>query len=217
MRKYFIFYIFLSSCSSDFDLQNGDILFQDLDSSELCTAIESVTNGYMQSDLSHVGLVVYKNQEILVIEAIPPKVILTPLDTFLNRSKDDNGKPKVIVGRLKQEYKHLIDKSINYCLSKIGYDYDEEFIFENNSFYCAELIYNSFDNDEIFKSKPMSFENPDDENILKIWEEYYSKINKPIPKNKLGINPGLMSISNAIEIVYIYGYPNGFKIEKNEN
>ena len=48
MRKYFIFYIFLTSCSSDFDLQNGDILFQDLDSSELCTAIESVTNGYNQ-------------------------------------------------------------------------------------------------------------------------------------------------------------------------
>ena len=63
----------------------------------------------------------------------------------------------------------------------------------------------------------MSFENPNDENILKIWEEYYSKLNKPIPKNKLGINPGLMSTSNAIEIVYIYGHPNGFKIEKDEN
>ena len=66
-----------------------------------------------------------------------------------------------------------------------------------------------------FKTEPMSFENPNDENILKIWEEYST--NKPIPKNKLGIRPGLMSTSNAIEIVYIYGYPNGFKIEKDGN
>ena len=137
MRKYFIFYIFLTSCSSDFDLQNGDILFQDLDSSELCTAIESVTNGYKQSDLSHMGLVIKKNEEIFVIEAIPPKVILTPIDTFLSRSRDYSGKPKVLVGRLKAKYKHLIDKSINYCLSKVGCDYDKEFIFENSSFYCA--------------------------------------------------------------------------------
>ena len=217
MRKYFLFYIFLTSCSSNFDLQNGDFLFQDLDSSELCTAIEAVTDGYMQSDLSHVGLVVNIDEETLVIEAIPPKVILTPLDTFLSRSRDDYGNPKVIVGRLKPKYQYLIDKSINYCLSKVGYDYDEEFIFENNSFYCAELIYNSFNDDEIFKAKPMIFENPYDENILKIWKDYYSKLNKPIPKNKLGINPGIMSKSNAIEIVYIYGHPNGIKIEKDGN
>ena len=102
------------------DLQNGDILFQDLDSSELCTAIESVTNGYMQSDLSHIVFLVKKNEEILVIEAIPPKVILTPIDTFLTRSKDENGKPKVLVGRLKPKYRYLIDKSLNYCLSKVG-------------------------------------------------------------------------------------------------
>ena len=63
MRKYFLFYIFLTSCSSNFDLQNGDFLFQDLDSSELCTAIEAVTDGYMQSDLSHIGLVVNKDEE----------------------------------------------------------------------------------------------------------------------------------------------------------
>ena len=63
----------------------------------------------------------------------------------------------------------------------------------------------------------MSFENPNDENILKIWEEYYSNLNKPIPKNKLGVNPGLMSTSNAIEIVYIFCYPNWFKIEKDGN
>ena len=70
MRKYFIIYIFFTSCSSNFDLRTGDFLFQDLDSSELCTAIESVTDGYMQSDLSHIGMIVNKDEETLVIEAI---------------------------------------------------------------------------------------------------------------------------------------------------
>ena len=78
MRKYFLLCIFLYSCSSEFDLKNGDILFQDLDSSELCIAIEGVSEGYNGSNLSHIGMIVKQNNQILVIEALPPKVVLTP-------------------------------------------------------------------------------------------------------------------------------------------
>ncbi|MBH83678.1 MAG: hypothetical protein CMP70_03265 [Flavobacteriales bacterium] len=211
MGKYLCICIFFASCTSNFNLKDGDFLFQDLDSSELCEAIEAVTNGYKGSNLSHVGLVTKQNNEVLVIEAIPPEIVLTPLDTFLNRSKDCNGNPKVIVGRLKNEFKSNIEASINYCLKRIGNKYDFEFIFNNNSMYCSELIYNSFNNEQIFKAQPMIFEDPNNEKITKIWQEYYLSINKPIPHNKLGVNPGLMSISNAIEIVHIYGHPSGYE------
>lgn len=217
MRKYFLLCIFLYSCSSEFDLKNGDILFQDLDSSELCIAIEGVSEGYNGSNLSHIGMIVKQNNQILVIEALPPKVVLTPLKNFLNRSKDINGNPKVLVGRLKDKFKNHINKSINYCLMKIGHEYDDEFIFDNNSLYCSELIYNSFNNDTIFKAKPMIFESQFDKNIVKIWIDYYNKLDRPIPHDKLGINPGMMSISDAIEIVYIYGLPDGYESKKSEN
>ena len=42
----------------EFKLQKGDFLFQDLDSSPLCDAIELVTTGYKGSKLSHVGMII---------------------------------------------------------------------------------------------------------------------------------------------------------------
>ena len=56
--KYFILIsIIFCSCSESkekkFQLQVGDFLFQDLDSSPLCEAIESVTPGYKDQKFSH--------------------------------------------------------------------------------------------------------------------------------------------------------------------
>ena len=42
---------------------------------------------------------------------------------------------------------------------------------------------------------------------MQAWKEYYSKLNMNIPENQLGINPGIMSISDKIEIVHTYGIP----------
>ena len=38
----------------DFELTNGDLLFQDLDCGPFCDAIEKVTEGYRGAQLSHV-------------------------------------------------------------------------------------------------------------------------------------------------------------------
>ena len=46
------------SAQEDFQLQKGDFLFQDLDSSPLCDAIELVTPGYKGANFSHIGMVV---------------------------------------------------------------------------------------------------------------------------------------------------------------
>jgi len=77
MKKYiYIIIISLYSCTSSFTLNEGDLLFQDLDSSPLCDAIEMVTPGYQEADLSHVGLIVRDKGELKVLEAIPPHVKL---------------------------------------------------------------------------------------------------------------------------------------------
>ena len=61
--KYFIilFLFILCGCNTEenkFLLKKGDILFQDLDSSPLCDAIELVTKGYDNRNFSHIGVVV---------------------------------------------------------------------------------------------------------------------------------------------------------------
>ena len=59
----------LSSCDN-FKLKEGDLLFQDLDSSPLCEAIESVTSGYNNYNISHIGFVINVNDELKVLESI---------------------------------------------------------------------------------------------------------------------------------------------------
>ena len=106
MKNYFfiilIYIILLGSClpKQKFELQEGDLLFQDLDSSPLCDAIELVTPGYKDANFSHIGLVVLDNDTLKVLEAIPPKVVLTDMKYFFNRSYDTEGKSKIIAGRL---------------------------------------------------------------------------------------------------------------------
>ena len=210
MKKYFyLLFISILSCNADFQLQEGDLLFQDLDSSPLCNAIELVTPGYKEANFSHIGLIVSDNGKLKVLEAIPPKVILTEIDDFLIRSKDKYGNPKVIVGRLKDEYKNTIQKAVEFANKKIGVEYDDVFIMNNSSYYCSELIYEAFLENRIFKLQPMTFLHPETKDTLQAWKDYYSALEVKIPQNKLGINPGIMSLSNKIEIVQIYGIPDG--------
>ena len=106
-----IFFICFLSCNNadnnEFQLQIGDILFQDLDSSPLCDAIEMVTPGHNNYNFSHIGIIVelgdpncinsnyIYEDNIRVLEAIPNKVTTTRLDSFLNRSVDKSIYPPV--------------------------------------------------------------------------------------------------------------------------
>ena len=232
MRKlYFILFICFISCNSsdnnDFQLQIGDILFQDLDSSPLCDAIEMVTPGYNNYNFSHIGIIIeggipfttnadsrfeekyfYNLEEdFKVLEAIPNKVTTTHIDSFLNRSLDNNHNPKVIVGRLKKRYQYSILDAVKFLKSKIGVKYDDYFIKDNSKYYCSELIYEAFEKDSIFKLYPMTFLDPNTRDTMILWQKYYQKLETKIPEGEPGINPGVMSISEKIEIVHKYGQP----------
>ena len=217
MKNYFfiilIYIILLGSClpKQKFELQEGDLLFQDLDSSPLCDAIELVTPGYKDANFSHIGLVVLDNDTLKVLEAIPPKVVLTDMKSFFNRSYDTDGKSKIIVGRLKDEFQHTIKDAIVYAKSKMEIKYDEAFLMNNKSYYCSELIFEAFEKDSIFRLKPMTFLHPETNDTLTVWKNYYSKLGITIPQNEPGINPGIMSLSDKIEIIYFYGIPDGMK------
>ena len=217
--------------NSDFQLKVGDILFQDLDSSPLCDAIELVTPGYKNGNFSHVGIIIeggipfctnsdsrfeekyfYNlNEDFKVLEALPGGVQITSIDSFLNRSYDINKNPKVIVGRLKLEHQYALKDAIPFLKSRIGIGYDEVFLLNNEKYYCSELIYDAFEKDSIFRLQPMTFLHPETKDTLPIWKKYYSDLKVKIPQNKLGINPGIMSLSDKIEIVHFYGIPDGIK------
>jgi len=203
-----------SLCDRDcnFVLMPGDLLFQDLDCGRLCDAIEKVTEGYDQTNFSHVGIVTADDKNnFVVIEAVSSGVEVTPLQTFLERSSDANGYPKVVVGRLKKPYRHLIPSALREAFLLKGKPYDKVFAVNNEAYYCSELIYEIFrranDNNPVFTLHPMTFRNPDTMETLPIWQEYFSELGVPVPEGSAGINPGSISRSETLKIIYAYGNP----------
>jgi hypothetical protein len=57
----------------------------------------------------------------------------------------------------------------------------------------------------------MTFIDPDTHQTFPVWETYFADLGVPIPEGKPGINPGLMSRSNKLDIVHVYGVPEGWE------
>ncbi len=80
---------------------------------------------------------------------------------------------------------------------------------------CSELIYESFkmanENRPIFQLQKMTYKDPETNSTFPIWEDYFHKLDVPIPEGELGLNPGGMSKSSFIDIVHFYGKPEGYQ------
>ena len=212
MKKYILLFfipLFLSCTKQSF--QVGDIFFQDLDCGPPCQAIEAVTSGYQGAQLSHCAIVTSigtSNHDTILTEAIGETVTQTTLHDFLNRSN------KVFVGRLKNEYQYMIPDAITYIQNDLnGKPYDYIFDINDDTYYCSEIIYEGLkkaDNTkELFSLKPMTFNEPGTDMPFVHWVDYYEDLGHPIPEGELGLNPGGMSRSDAIEIIHVYEKPTG--------
>ena len=151
-------------CCYAFSPRQGDLFFQDLNCGSLCNAITNVTQGYGHTQVSHVGMFVKFHGHADIIEAIGTKVQLTPLKTFLQRSIDTQGKPRVMVGRLKMQYQKLIPNAVDAALSWQGLPYNASFTPDNHmrKFYCSQLVADAFQSSNhsvtFFKINRMNFE-----------------------------------------------------------
>ncbi|XZF14790.1 YiiX/YebB-like N1pC/P60 family cysteine hydrolase [Chitinophagaceae bacterium MMS25-I14] len=188
-----------------FQFHTGDLLFQDLDCGGLCDAIEKVTPATNGKHFSHLGLVYQKDDSLFVIEAIGKDVHLTPLEKFLHRQEDKNRHPQIIVGRLKKAYRSLTPAAIQYAISQLGVPYDDDFLYNNQKYYCSELIYDAYKKANhgkpFFRLFPMTFKDPATHKTFPAWTSYYADLHEPIPEGKPGCNPGGIAHSDKIEIV----------------
>ncbi|MGZ2368547.1 YiiX/YebB-like N1pC/P60 family cysteine hydrolase [Ancylomarina sp. YFZ004] len=214
--KFFIliFSISLLACGchnshKGFELQAGDLLFQDLDGSSLSDAIEEVTAEEKALSFSHVGIMVSSEKEgLVVLEAIGEAVQYTSLDSFLTRSLNIDRMPKILVGRLKKQHQSRIEKAILYGKSLVGLPYDPIYLMSDSTYYCSELIYEMFkhsgDGSEIFKLNPMTFKDAKTGRFHPVWADYYKKLGVGIPEGEPGCNPNGMSESKEIDWVFDY-------------
>ncbi|MCB0271803.1 MAG: hypothetical protein KDD46_02180 [Bdellovibrionales bacterium] len=188
-------------------LQDGDLLFVNLDCGKLCDAIEDVTLRQFHTNepsLSHVAISFYdkKMKSWFVFEAWDG-VEKTPLSTFLDRTKATKETLWVKRAALKKRETKRIKKWIE---NRVGVAYDEAFILHNNAYYCSELITDAFQavqKEPIFGYLPMYFGdvgNPKDKSAS-IWIAYFKEKNLKIPQNEPGASPLSLFLNAALETV----------------
>ncbi|MCK9160148.1 MAG: hypothetical protein M0P00_06615 [Bacteroidaceae bacterium] len=201
--------VFFFSCkaqgvSKTFSIKTGDLLFQEhKPDSSISSAVVAATRSIDQYHFSHVGVAFRDKDSIYVFEAVSSGVRETPLHEFLAKSATENHVPVVVVGRVKKKYSEAIAYAIPQIKTLIGKPYDNEFLPDNDKYYCSELVYETFriNGKPIFKASPMSFKDLRTGKISPLWKAFFKKIGKPIPEGVLGTNPGDMSKSKEINIL----------------
>jgi len=190
------------------DFREGDLLFQDLDCGDLCDAIEKVTKGNKTYNISHVGIVVTRNDSIFIEEALGEKVRLTSPSAFLQRSVTSSGTPKIIASRTKPAYTGSAGRAAKEALKYLNTPYDDSFEPGDSKLYCSELVYYSFKtanySREFFPLHNMTFHDPETGATFPVWTEYFEKLHLPVPEGKTGCNPADYSVSDKLDIYFSF-------------
>jgi len=199
-----------SESNNNFEIKQGDLMFQNTGIGEIDNAIKEVTATSFSRNYSHVGMALQKDEKWFVMEAIPKEgICLTPLIQFLNRNKNKFNKSQTTVARLDSYYQPYISKAIEYALARIDTPYDEIFLWDDDSYYCSELVYKMFSSQDLpkdsipFLTHPMTF-NDSTGNPIPSWVRYYETRKEAIPEGIEGTNPNLMASSPHITFVHDY-------------
>ncbi|MCL2039491.1 MAG: hypothetical protein FWG85_03575 [Bacteroidetes bacterium] len=191
-----------------FELQSGDILFQDGSNNGFNSAIRSVTTSIENYHFTHCGIYFVDSiGNSFVIEAISNGVVLTAINDFVNRYLTSDNKPKIVVGRLADSLQSIIPSVMQNALSYLGRNYDNSFDLTNDEIYCSELIYFSYiDNSgiNVFSTNPMTFIDINTNETHIYWQKHFNLLGIPVPEGKEGINPGGISKSPKIDILFYY-------------
>ena len=192
-----------AGAQENIQLKTGDLIFQNLDCGPLCDAINAVTQGYHGNKFSHMGMVLLRNDSVLIIEASGKNVHLTALKEFLSKSTHPH-----YVGRLKPAYQKIVPTAIAFSMQQMGVLYDDQYLYNNGKYYCSELIYDAFKaankNKPFFKLLPMTYKEPGSGAFFPAWKVYFEHLNMPVPEGKPGCNPGGISLSDKIDILGQY-------------
>jgi hypothetical protein len=191
-----IIIILLNSNCKNYELKNGDIIFQSSASNQ-SKAVELAT----RSPYSHMGIIYIKNKKPYVYEA-SNVVKLTEFKTWVQRGK----KSKYEIKRLKNVDDLLSEENSTklYDAGKKyqGKPYDLYFEWTDDRIYCSELVWKIYKEAfgiEIGKLTSLKeFDLTSNEVKKKLTERY----GNAIPENELVISPDNIYKSELLKLIY---------------
>jgi len=184
--------------SAEKSVKNGDLLFVTAKESGLSGAINSVTQKQKTASFDHIGIVEEVQHQFFVLHAAPKGGSQKqPLADFIKDQAADG--QRVVVYRLKPQYRNTIPSAIQKAESMVGKPYNFNYILDENSYYCSDFIERAFRKDQIFKLEPMSFKDPKTGTTNTFWEEFYRKKNLKVPEGEPGCNPNGLAGSDKLE------------------
>jgi hypothetical protein len=180
-------------------LTSGDLVFVASVNSDFEQSIAEVTKTDNALNFTHVGIIDVTDTGVFVIEAAPEKgVIYSGFQEFI----EENRNGVLYIASLKPEYKKYTDDAIRRACTHLGKGYDYAFDFENDLYYCSELVYDAYahasGDQNFFETPDMTFKKEETDETLPYWIEYFEKLNIPVPEGKPGINPNGLSRSQKL-------------------
>jgi uncharacterized protein YycO len=190
----------MTSCKSNriSRLENGDLLFVTAKETGLSGAINNVTRKQENASFDHIGMLEKNRAGNFVLHAAPEGGSQKQsLKDFLKDRKNDG--QRVIVYRLKTQYKKAVPAAVSKANSMLGKPYNFNYILDENSYYCSDFVERAFRADGIFKLEPMTFIDPKTGKTNAFWEEFYQKKNLNVPEGKPGCNPNGLAASDKLD------------------
>ncbi|SEM14195.1 Permuted papain-like amidase enzyme, YaeF/YiiX, C92 family [Chryseobacterium taichungense] len=179
-------------------LENGDLLFVTAKDSGLSGAINNVTQKQKNISFDHIGILEIDGSDFYVLHAAPKGGSQKQrLKDFLQDQADDE--QRVIVYRLKPQYRNAIPSAIEKANSMVGKPYNFNYILNENAYYCSDFIERAFRKDHIFVLEPMSFIDPKTGKTNVFWEDFYKKKNLKVPEGEPGCNPNGLAASEKLD------------------
>ncbi|MCL7987797.1 hypothetical protein M8998_07585 [Sphingobacterium sp. lm-10] len=184
----------------DIEFHNGDLLFVGASTANLSGAIDRVTQTSAKTALDHVAIIEVSSDSIFILHAnTRAGSVRELLSDFLIDQKDRQQHYSVY--RLQPDYQQAIPNALLQAKKLLGRPYNHTYILNDDSLYCSDFIERIFRADHIFELEPMTFKNPETQQLDTFWKSYYQKLQIDVPEGLPGCNPNGMAASDKLDYI----------------
>ncbi len=183
----------ISTQSFAVNFQTGDIIFHTSQSSQSIVIQKATASPY-----SHMGMIVYKQGQPWVLEAIQP-VKYTRLDAWIKRGVKQHYVVKRYIKSLTSVQQQKLVKSAEQHLNK---DYDLYFGWNDDAIYCSEIVWKAYDQALGIQLAPLQKLKQFDLSAPQVKKLMQQRYGNKIPFNETVIAPQAIFSSKLLKLIH---------------